>query len=82
MDSQDQPEFECFDTSELGIPMPHTFTVEAEEKQILEKSRCDAGVESLKNNGPKLLGIIDARTFLLSFATISLVSNLYETYIT
>lgn len=80
MDSQDQPEFECVDTSELGTPMPHTFTVEAEEKQILEKSRCDEDVEDLKKNGPKLLGIIDARTFLLSFATISLVSILNIMY--
>lgn len=73
MTEQDQPEFKCVSTSDLGIPMPHTFTVEAEEKGILEKSKVEEVVEELKGNGPRLLGIIDSRTFLLAFATVSLV---------
>jgi hypothetical protein len=58
--------------------MPHTFTIEAEEKQILAKSKSDEVVDLLKENGPKLLGLVDSRTFLLSFAAVSLVRENHD----
>lgn len=75
MDKQDPVVLECVSETDLGILMPHTFTIESEEKQILEKSKSDEVVDSLKASGPRLLSIVDSRTFLLSFATVSLVSK-------